>query len=76
MLFDQDIEIGKAVRPQLALRVRDSSVAWKKVPASTHQFPSKNIVIVKWKAALHLFYIAWICLVIIPFSFSSFMENK
>jgi hypothetical protein len=47
MLFDQDIEIGKAVRPQLALRVRDSSVAWKKVPASTHQFPSKNIVIVK-----------------------------
>ncbi|ONM14155.1 DNA ligase 4 [Zea mays] len=27
----QDIEIGKAVRPQLALRVRDSSVAWKKL---------------------------------------------
>lgn len=38
MLFDQDIEIGKAVRPQLAMRVRDASAAWKKVPAPTHHF--------------------------------------
>ncbi|XP_066343762.1 putative DNA ligase 4 [Miscanthus floridulus] len=27
----QDIEIGKAVRPQLAMRVRDASAAWKKL---------------------------------------------
>ncbi|OEL28408.1 putative DNA ligase 4 [Dichanthelium oligosanthes] len=26
----QDIELGKAVRPQLAMRVRDASAAWKK----------------------------------------------
>jgi hypothetical protein len=48
MLSDQDIEIGKAVRPQLAMRVRDASAAWKKVPAPTHhQFPSEDIVIAK-----------------------------
>ncbi|CAN6250052.1 unnamed protein product [Urochloa humidicola] len=27
----QDIEVGKAVRPQLAMRVRDASSAWKKL---------------------------------------------
>ncbi|OMP08515.1 DNA ligase, ATP-dependent [Corchorus olitorius] len=27
----QDIEVGKAVRPQLAMRVRDSAAAWKKL---------------------------------------------
>ncbi|XP_025824228.1 putative DNA ligase 4 isoform X2 [Panicum hallii] len=27
----QDIEVGKAVRPQLAMRVRDASAAWKKL---------------------------------------------
>lgn len=27
----QDIEVGKAVRPQLAMRVGDATVAWKKV---------------------------------------------
>ncbi|KAF8670272.1 hypothetical protein HU200_050807 [Digitaria exilis] len=27
----QDIELGKAVRPQLAMRVRDASAAWKKL---------------------------------------------
>lgn len=27
----QDIEVGKAVRPQLALRVRDPAAAWKKL---------------------------------------------
>lgn len=27
----QDIEVGKAVRPQLALRVSDVNAAWKKV---------------------------------------------
>jgi hypothetical protein len=31
MLYDQDIEVGKAVRPQLALRVSNASSAWKKV---------------------------------------------
>ena len=45
MLSDQDIEIGKAVRPQLAMRVRDASAAWKKVPAPPSQFPSEDIVI-------------------------------
>lgn len=27
----QDIEVGKAVRPQLAMRVGDANIAWKKV---------------------------------------------
>lgn len=27
----QDIEVGKAVRPQLAMRVADATAAWKKV---------------------------------------------
>lgn len=27
----QDIEVGKAVRPQLAMRVSDAHAAWKKV---------------------------------------------
>lgn len=27
----QDIEVGKAVRPQLAMRVGDATGAWKKV---------------------------------------------
>ncbi|XP_021275747.1 DNA ligase 4 isoform X2 [Herrania umbratica] len=27
----QDIEVGKAVRPQLAMRVRDAAAAWKKL---------------------------------------------
>jgi hypothetical protein len=47
VLSDQDIEIGKAVRPQLAMRVRDASAAWKKVPAPTHLFPSEDIFIAK-----------------------------
>ncbi len=31
MLYDQDIEVGKAVRPQLSMRVNNASSAWKKV---------------------------------------------
>lgn len=27
----QDIEVGKPVRPQLAMRVSDATAAWKKV---------------------------------------------
>jgi hypothetical protein len=30
----QDIEVGKAVRPQLAMRVSDAHAAWKKVSSS------------------------------------------
>lgn len=30
-LYLQDIEVGKAVRPQLAMRVADATTAWKKV---------------------------------------------
>lgn len=38
MPYNQDIEIGKAVRPQLAMRVRDASAAWKKVVPQTFPF--------------------------------------
>jgi len=38
-LYDQDIEVGKAVRPQLAMRVRDASAAWKKV------FPQRSFAL-------------------------------
>jgi hypothetical protein len=31
MLNDQDIEVGKVVRPQLAMRASNASAAWKKV---------------------------------------------
>lgn len=31
ILLFQDIEVGKAVRPQLAMRVSDAHAAWKKV---------------------------------------------
>jgi ATP-dependent DNA ligase len=31
MLYDQDIEVGKAVRPQLSMRVNNASSAWKKL---------------------------------------------
>lgn len=31
MFYNQDIEVGKAVRPQLAMRVSNASSAWKKV---------------------------------------------
>lgn len=30
-VYFQDIEVGKAVRPQLAMRVADATAAWKKV---------------------------------------------
>jgi hypothetical protein len=34
----QDIEVGKAVRPQLAMRVSDAHAAWKKVSSSIFFF--------------------------------------
>jgi hypothetical protein len=34
MFLFQDIEVGKAVRPQLAMRVSDAHAAWKKVSSS------------------------------------------
>jgi hypothetical protein len=39
ILYNQDIEVGKAVRPQLAMRVRDASAAWKKVFPPTFLCP-------------------------------------
>ncbi|PKI34415.1 hypothetical protein CRG98_045196 [Punica granatum] len=36
----QDIEVGKPVRPQLAVRVGNAATAWKKIMSLSHIFPT------------------------------------
>ncbi|XP_019197873.1 PREDICTED: DNA ligase 4 isoform X1 [Ipomoea nil] len=55
----QDIEVGKAVRPQLALRVSNAAAAWKKLHGKEVvvecKFDGDRIQIHKNKAEMHFF---------------------
>ncbi|KAK9269791.1 hypothetical protein L1049_001569 [Liquidambar formosana] len=55
----QDIEVGKAVRPQLAMRVSDAAAAWKKLHGKDVvvecKFDGDRIQIHKNEAEIHFF---------------------